>query len=590
MKFEEMHFNDKMKKSLKDLKYENATEVQEQSIPALIYGENVICKSFTGSGKTLAFGIGASERLLHGKSNGVLIVGPTRELVVQVRDEIHKLNRYTGLKVQVVYGGHGMNYEIQGIKKGVDILVATPGRLLDHIRQGVIKKDMFDMVILDEADRMLDMGFIEDIKQILDFVRPKNTHLFSATLDGSVAKIIHRYIPTYKEVIIKTEIVGTNIVEKNIDVRPQDKFLYLLELVKKAEGKKILVFVSTKRESENVERKLNKSGFYAASIHGDKSQRYREDALKDFKSGRAQILIATDVAARGLQIDNVEYVVNYDTARDKDTHKHRIGRTGRMGAKGVAVNFLTDDDKYKQERRSGRRPVRSSHSIDNKNVNVWDLANKSRGRFNNHRDSDRRSSFGRDRDHSDSRDQRDRSSRYRDNKDHFDQRKFDRDNKFDKKDSPEKSFDNSKREFSDKPRFGRSNDRKSFGDKPKFGRDKPRRDFNDGPRFGADRPRKSFGSDRKSKFDASDRSKGFESRTYQDKTSGFVPKSFRRDREYMSSRPEFKSNSFRDKSDDRPKRSFDRSDKKSFGKPRSFKPRDSSPKAFRGKKKFGNRH
>lgn len=598
MKFEEMQFSEKMKKAIREMKYENSTEVQEQSIPALISGENVICKSFTGSGKTLAFGIGASERLLNGKSFGVLIIGPTRELVVQVKEELHKLNRYTGLKVSVVYGGHGMNYEVQAIRKGVDILVATPGRLLDHIRQGVIKKDMFDMVILDEADRMLDMGFIDDIKTVLEYLRPKNTHLFSATLDGSVSKIIQRYIPTYKEISIKTEVVGVNIVEKNIEMRPQDKFLYLLELVKKAEGKKILVFVSTKRESENVERKLEKSGFVAASIHGDKSQRYREDALKDFKSGKAQILIATDVAARGLQIDNVEYVVNYDVARDKDTHKHRIGRTGRMGNKGVAITFMTDEDVYKNQRRQGRRPVRSQHSIDNKNVNVWDLANKSRGRFS--RDSSRgrdgpKRSFGDkprfgDRDRPPRRDFSERPPRSFDDKERAPRKEFSSEDKPSRKSfevKPRSSFsDRPKRDFSDKERAPR----KSFGDKA--------------PRTFEKRTYQKDGEDKKPNFDSE---KKHDFKDHRVASGSFVPKSFRRDREYMNARPEYKSRSFASKdidavSDAKPKRSF--SDKpifskdgsrKSFGdKPKFGFKKDGpkkgfSPKEFKGKKKVGNR-
>jgi len=383
MKFEEMKFCDEIKRAIKDMKYENTTEVQEKSIPLIISGNNLICKSFTGSGKTAAFGIGISERIFKGKSTGVIIIGPTRELVVQVKEELAKINKYTKLKVQVVYGGHGIMNEIRAIKKGVDILVATPGRLLDHLRNNVIKKDMFDTVILDEADRMLDMGFIDDLRKILDFVKPKNTLLFSATLKAEITKLISKYIPNYKEVLVHTEIVGQNIIEKRIQMRRQDKFLYLLEIIKKAEGKRVLVFVATKREVDNLERKLNKSGFFVASIHGDKSQKYREVSLNKFKTGKVNVLIATDVAARGLQIDNVEFVVNYDVARDKDTHKHRIGRTGRMGAKGYAITFMTDDDVYYEERKQGKRPVRSKHSIDRENVNVWDLANKSRGFKNN---------------------------------------------------------------------------------------------------------------------------------------------------------------------------------------------------------------
>ncbi len=392
MKFEDMKFSDKLHKAIKEMNYETPTEVQEQSIPLVIEGHNLICKSFTGSGKTAAFGIGISERLLNGKSHGVLIIGPTRELVVQVKEEVHKINRYSGLKVSVVYGGHGMMPEVQALRKGVDILCATPGRLLDHIKQGIIKRDFFDTVVLDEADRMLDMGFVEDLNKIMEFFKPKNTLLFSATLEQEIVKLIHKYIPNYKEVMIKTEIVGENIIEKKIEMRPQDKFLYLLEIVKKAEGKRVLVFVSTKREAENVERKLAKSGFFASSIHGDKSQKFREMALKDFKSGKVSIMVATDVAARGLQIDNVEFVVNYDIARDKDTHKHRIGRTGRMGATGYAITFMTGEEMFRDDRkRGGRRPTRSQHSIDSNTTNIWDQTRRPRSFERNRFGADRSS-------------------------------------------------------------------------------------------------------------------------------------------------------------------------------------------------------
>lgn len=577
MKFEEMKFNDKIKRAIKEMKYDTATEVQENSIPIIINGDNLICKSFTGSGKTAAFGIGISERLLSGKTNGVLIIGPTRELVVQVKEELQKINKYSGLKVQVVYGGHGIVNEIQLIRKGVDILVATPGRLLDHIRNNVIKPNYFDTIVLDEADRMLDMGFIEDLNKVMEYFKPKNTMLFSATLEQEIVKLIHKYIPNYKEVFVKTEILGTNIIEKNIEMESKDKFVYLLEIVKKAEGKRVLVFVSTKRDAENVERKLSKSGILVSSIHGDKTQRYREFSLKDFKSGKIQVLVATDVAARGLQIDNVEFVVNYDVARDKDTHKHRIGRTGRMGAKGYAVNFLTPEDSYKNARRQGKRPVRSNHSIDNKNVDVWQLANKRNNRFGNNRDHNRDfHNRDRNRDH-ENRDHKEFNNDKHFEKDsnensRFDQKKFDRRNHFDKSennrferkhsidnlDNSESKFENKSKSFGDKPRFGDKpkfgdRPRRSFGDKPRFGRDrpkfgdrdkprfgdrpkfddKPRRSFGDKPSFGRDRPRKSFGRDRENRFDDSENK-------FKSHDDHFVPKSFRRDKEYMNSRPEYR--------------------------------------------------
>jgi superfamily II DNA/RNA helicase len=407
--------------------------------------------------------------------------------------------------------------------------------------------------------------------------------------------------------MVHTEIVGTNIIEKNIDMEMRDKFLYLLEIVKKAEGKRVLVFVSTKKDAENVERKLGKSGYFAASIHGDKSQKFREQSLKDFKSGKTNILVATDVAARGLQIDNVEFVVNYDNARDKDTHKHRIGRTGRMGATGYAINFITPDDAYKNARRDGKRAVRSNHSIDNKGTNVWDLVNKSR-----HFDGNRDHRFGnRNRDRTNARSGR-REFRenfnvelndspkepkaenvllHLENSEHketrsenkHEQNEIERPKRsFDDRDRKpfrdKRSRDSPRRDFGDKPRFGRDKpsfgkrhsidgpdnseskfgDRKrSFGDKPRFSKDGPRRSFGDrdrksfgdNPSFGKDRPRKSFGRDRESKFDPSDKSKGFESRTYQDRKEGFVPKSFRRDKEYMNSRPEYRNKDKEDTKD-----------------------------------------
>jgi len=372
--FDDLNFDNRLKTGLKNMNYVNTTEVQAKTIPLMIEGNNVICKSFTGSGKTLAFGIPLSDRLLRHKSTGILILGPTRELVVQVRNELVKLNRNTDLRIEAVYGGHGIGAEILALKRKVDVLCATPGRLLDHIRNRNINTKQFDTVILDEADRMLDMGFIDDMKEILNILNPVNTHLFSATLDGSVAKLIDRYIPKYEEIIIAEEIIGKNILEKHVDVKKEDKFQHLLDVVKNAHSKKVLVFVSTKRYADSLTEKLINKGINVASIHGDKSQMYREMALRDFKSGRKQVLIATDVAARGLQIDNVEYVVNYDAAKDADTHKHRIGRTGRMGKIGYAINFISeqDHDRPKVTRKQsifGRaRPDQKHYEIEDEDI------------------------------------------------------------------------------------------------------------------------------------------------------------------------------------------------------------------------------
>jgi len=343
MSFEDIEMSSEIREAIKRMNYDKATDVQVDTIPLMMAGHNVIVKSHTGSGKTAAFGIPVSENIFKGRSTACLVLCPTRELAVQVKEELKKINSKTRLRVEAFYGGHGMASEERAAEKGVDILCATPGRLLDHFRNGNLAHDLFDTVVLDEADRMLDMGFIPDLKQILNYVQPKHTHLFSATLDGSVAQLIHEYIPEYEEVLLHEEIVGKNIFERHVKV-PRDKRIdALIEILKEAGNNRVLVFVSTKHSADFLSKKLYQRGYDTASIHGGKSQKAREMALKNFKLGKRNIMVATDVAARGLQIDNVEFVVNYDLAGDADMHKHRIGRTGRMGGTGHAITFTAED-------------------------------------------------------------------------------------------------------------------------------------------------------------------------------------------------------------------------------------------------------
>jgi len=345
--FENIGFSPELKEAIKKMGYKTATEVQAKAIPLIISGQNVVSKSFTGSGKTAAFGIAISERILRRESQAALIMCPTRELAMQVKEELQEINRETGFNVFAVYGGTKMSQDEKIFKKRIDILCATPGRLLDHFEHRRLNPKIFDTVVLDEADRMLDMGFIKDIKHVLSFIRPKNTHLFSATLTGSVAKLIEKYIPTFKEVIIQEEIVGKDIIQKKEFYSRPEKIPKLLKWLEKAGNQKVLVFVATKHFSDSLNEKLKRDGFRSTTIHGDKRQKAREISLKRFKEGSRNILIATDVAARGLQIDKVEYVINLDRARDADTHKHRIGRTGRMGDKGLAITFIPEEDSDK---------------------------------------------------------------------------------------------------------------------------------------------------------------------------------------------------------------------------------------------------
>ncbi len=365
MNFDEFDFSDEIKQAIKQMKYDSATSVQMDTIPLMLAGHNVIVKSHTGSGKTAAFGIPISEKIFKGESRGALVLCPTRELAVQVKDELREINYRTRLKVSAFYGGHGMGAELKDAERGVDILCATPGRLLDHFRSHSLKPGMFDTIVLDEADRMLDMGFINDLKEILDYVKPKKTHLFSATLDGSIANIISEYIPTYEEILMEEELVGKSIFERHIKVNQDEKIPALEEILKEAKDSRVLVFVGTKRKADYLARSLHKAGHHVETIHGDKSQRAREFALRNFKTGKCRILIGTDVAARGLQVDNIEFVINFDPADSWDTHKHRIGRTGRMGDTGHAITFLGPDGaviepKKMFQKRSGQSGGRGS--------------------------------------------------------------------------------------------------------------------------------------------------------------------------------------------------------------------------------------
>ncbi len=354
-RFDEFNIKPVLKNGLKRMNYSTATEVQNESFSVMMGSKNVVVKSFTGSGKTLAFGIPLSERILRKDSNSVIIIGPTRELVVQVNNELEKLNKFTRMKIFSVYGGHGITGEVMNLRKGFNFLCATPGRLLDHLKRGNLKNIEVDTVILDEGDLMLDMGFQEDINKILKMVRPKNVHLFSATMDGKVTEVIKEHIPKYEMIDIKTEIVGEQIFEEEIKLNPEQKFPKLLEYIHKSMGK-ILIFTSTKRYTEVLKERLDKENIRCKTIHSDITQARRENALRDFKNDKIKILIATDVASRGLHIDNVEYVINYDSARTSKIHKHRIGRTGRMGKIGNAITFVEQRKRRRKDRTDGYMP------------------------------------------------------------------------------------------------------------------------------------------------------------------------------------------------------------------------------------------
>jgi superfamily II DNA/RNA helicase len=340
MKFEELKINDNIKRAIKDMKLEDLTEIQEKSIPLILNNENVLGKSVTGSGKTFAFAIPCLEQALQGKRT--IVISPTRELAVQLEKEFRKLAKFTKIKSTAVYGGHGMFLEVKKLKEDIHIVCGTPGRILDHLMNKNIKKDYFDNLVLDEADRLLDMGFLCEVKSIIEKVNPKKMHLFSATLDNKIVNLIKSHLKSYKEVSAQVKELK-NILEEKITLRNSEKYPKLLEIVKNNVDARIMIFVATKKSAETIKSKLDKQGFFINSIHGDKTQNFREKALNDFKSKKVPILIATDVASRGLHIDDVDLVINYDLSNDPDVYTHRIGRTGRMGKKGKAITFISEE-------------------------------------------------------------------------------------------------------------------------------------------------------------------------------------------------------------------------------------------------------
>jgi len=351
MKFKEMTLSGQTLKALDSLNYFEATEVQEKTIPQILQGSDVMVRSKTGTGKTAAFGIPLIERITSGKTKKGLILAPTRELAIQICREIRLLAAFYRLRILVVYGGHGLEQEISELRKGVDILVATPGRLLDLSRRGAVALGDFDFVVVDEADRMLDMGFIEDINTIITATaKNRMTHFFSATLDENIYSIANRYISQPVVIEIGEKEKPSEIDEESVFLKRSEKFDKLTEILNKNRENKIIVFVSTQREVEYLNEKLVRLGYNTLPLHGGFSQPRRERTVKEYKERKSCTLIATDVAARGLDIKDIGIVINYDEAQDGETHLHRIGRTGRMGKKGRAISFIETDKNEHAER------------------------------------------------------------------------------------------------------------------------------------------------------------------------------------------------------------------------------------------------
>lgn len=342
MKFSELDLDQKTLNALAKMGWEKPTEVQEKAILKVREGRNLIVRSQTGTGKTGAFGIGLIERLVAGSSNKALILAPTRELALQVCKELKEIGQEHNMKIHAVFGGQSISVQIRDIEGGFDIIVATPGRLLDLGRRRVLDISKFDAIVLDEADHMLDLGFMEEVTEILKQLPEQRTMmLFSATIDQSILNMASTYIPNPETIEIgEIEVVST-IKEEHVEITRREKFPQLLDVLREHQGMKTLIFMETKKGTMWLCEKLGYKGYNnIGMLQGDMTQARRNSMLSKFKKGTIDILVATNVAARGLHIDDVGLIVNYDRAETEETHLHRVGRTGRMGAEGKVVNFI----------------------------------------------------------------------------------------------------------------------------------------------------------------------------------------------------------------------------------------------------------
>jgi len=351
MRFKELSISGRTIAALEEMGYIDATEVQEKSIPLILQGEDVMVRSQTGTGKTAAFGVGLIDIISKDRSRKALILAPTRELAAQITNELRSIAKHHRLEIFAVYGGTGMGKQTALIRRGFDIIVATPGRLLDHMQQGTLRLDAVNCIVLDEADRMLDMGFKPDIDRIMNRTnRNRQVLLFSATLEPPVIAIAKNYLTSPQSIEIGAVGKVEKIDEEFIKLSRAEKLDRLKEIIKREPMSRTLIFVGSKRSVENVCKRLNRDGIEANYIHGGRTQSQREKTIRGFQEGAFRILVATDVAARGLHIEDISHVINYDQADSDEMHTHRIGRTGRMGKGGKAITFIETDPLPKRPR------------------------------------------------------------------------------------------------------------------------------------------------------------------------------------------------------------------------------------------------
>lgn len=353
MKFRDLDIIEPILKALKEEQYEEPTPIQAKSIPLLLERHDILASAQTGTGKTAAFAIPIIQHLFEDKKESshrprltALILTPTRELAIQIGDSFKTYGKYTGIKSTVIFGGVNQNPQVEALRRGTDVLIATPGRLLDLINQRVLSLKDIRYFVLDEADRMLDMGFIHDIRKVLALLPEKRQSLFfSATMPGNIVELSRKILTNPKKVEVSPVSSTAETIQQYLYYTNKDhKKDLLLHILQNPEMDQVLVFSRTKHGADKIVRNLEKKKIKSAAIHGNKSQNQRQKALNQFKDKEIRVLVATDIAARGIDIDKLRHVVNYDIPNEPETYVHRIGRSGRAGEEGVAISICEPEE------------------------------------------------------------------------------------------------------------------------------------------------------------------------------------------------------------------------------------------------------
>lgn len=340
----EIKMKPEFEKAILDLGFEEFTEVQETCIPLIQQGKDIIGLSYTGSGKTAAFGFPTLEKVVPGKGLQLLVIVPTRELCNQITKEFLKFTKYRRTSIVGIYGGVSINPQISALRFA-DVVVGTPGRLLDHLQRGTINTSKVQMLILDEADKMFEMGFIDDVQKIVSTL-PRNSQklLFGATMPDEIHKLVNQYMNNPHTVRMQAYVDKSKLMQNYFNVERVDKFSMLVHLINKESNGLVIVFCGTRHMVDIIDKNLNKQNIKARALHGGLSQNQRDQVMEDFHAGKLSVLVASDVAARGLDIKHVDMIINYDLPKSSEDYVHRIGRTARAGQEGKVYSLLCSED------------------------------------------------------------------------------------------------------------------------------------------------------------------------------------------------------------------------------------------------------